>query len=132
MTGATEMPTFRRTATALFRFMLDQQESLPNAAHLLEFSHRRTLVKYALRSSEGDSRAIDFWQRLADVKNAAEWDGQMLSTTNKLAPLVEYSGPRRFMGLNVEGVNIAQPVAPALVTAYVIAPFPELVAARNV
>lgn len=57
--------------------------------------------------SDGKS-AADFWRRLASVKNAAEWDGQMLSTTNKLAPLIEYSGPRRFMGLDIEGIDIRQ------------------------
>ena len=108
MTNANEMPTFRRTCTALFRFMLEEGETLPNAAHLLEFSHRNTLLSYAVRASADDMRAGDFWGRLAGVKNASEWDGQMLSTTNKLAPLLEYSGPRRFMGLNIEGVDIAQ------------------------
>src|SRR5262249_40182529 len=69
---------------------------------------RRTLMDYAVRSSAGDQRSVDFWQRLAAAKNVTEWDGQMLSTTNKLAPLLEYSGPRRFMGLNVEGIDIAR------------------------
>jgi hypothetical protein len=108
LTNANEMPTFRRTCTALFRFMLDEQETLPNAAHLLEFSNRKTLLEYAVRASGEDMRAADFWNRLANVKNAAEWDGQMLSTTNKLAPLLEYSAPRRFMGLNVEGFDVAR------------------------
>ena len=78
MTTANEMPTFRRTATALFRFMLEEQETLINSAHLLEYSQRHTLMDYAIRSSEGDPRSIDFWQRLASVKNAAEWDGQIV------------------------------------------------------
>jgi hypothetical protein len=106
MTTATEMPTFRRTCTALFRFMLEQHETLPNAAHLLEFSNRDILLRYAVRSSADDMRAADFWQRLEGMKRGEEWDGQMLSTTNKLAPLLEYSGPRRFMGLNIEGLDI--------------------------
>jgi hypothetical protein len=108
LTNANEMPTFRRTCTALFRFMLEEGETLINAAHLLEFTQRRALMNYAVRSSVGDQRAVDFWQRLASAKTGAEWDGQMLSTTNKLSPLVEYSGPRRFMGLNVEGLDVGK------------------------
>ena len=88
--------------------MLGEGETLINAAHLLEYTQRRVLMDYAVRSSVGDQRAIDFWQRLAFAKSGAEWDGQMLSTTNKLSPLVEYSGPRRFMGLNVEGLDIGK------------------------
>jgi hypothetical protein len=104
--NADEMPTFERICRALFYFMLETGETLPNAIRLLEFSEK-PFRDYALRTVTNPT-AQATWRELGHIKRFDDWQGQTGSTKNRLTRFVGSSSVCRFMGLRRSDVNIAE------------------------
>jgi hypothetical protein len=103
ITNTNDMPTFERTCRALFHFMIESGETLPNAAKLLSFSERQ-LRDYALRCVT-DPYAASLWRELQNV-SARDWRDYVLSTENRLARFLSSTAIRRFMGLAEHTLNL--------------------------
>lgn len=103
--NADEMPTFERMCRALFYFMLETGEALPNAVRLLDFS-AKSLRDYAMRSVSSPI-AQSTWRELGMIKKFEDWQGQTGSTKNRLTRFVGSISVSRFMGLRRSDVNVA-------------------------
>ena len=106
MTDTNEMPTFERICRAVFTFMAEQQETLPNVNALLEFG-ARNLRDYAARTV-ADPHAQAIWRELQTIKTARDWQAQVTSTANRFSRLVSASSLRRFMGLQHGNIDISE------------------------
>lgn len=107
-TSSDEMPSFERICRAVFHFMLETSEALPNASRLLEFD-ATALRDYAIRAVNNPS-AGSTWRELRHIKRFDDWQAQTLSTKNRLTRFVGSTGVRRFMGLRRSDVEIANVV----------------------
>lgn len=108
-TDTNEMPTFERTCRAVFSFMVETRETLPNAAKLLEFPEWK-LREYAV-SVVREPQAAKIWrefQRMSSDKRSgeSEWRKQVLSTENRLARFLGSTAIRRFMGLPTGNLDL--------------------------
>jgi hypothetical protein len=94
-----QMPTFETTGKALLWFMLQMNETLPNAAKLLEFDQHE-LRAYA-NEELAETLAASSWRELrAREKKIQDWDPMTISTKLRLSRLLTSQAIRRFMGLN--------------------------------
>jgi len=91
------MPTFERICRQVFTFAVEQEESLLNAARLLDFD-RPDLRAFA-RATTGDAHVQAQWHQLQQVKTLREWNEHTLSTENRLTRFVASHTLRRFLGL---------------------------------
>lgn len=95
--NADEMPTFERVCRQVYTFAVEQNESLVNAAHLLDFK-RRGLRELA-RVMTADSRVRSQWAWLQEIRTTREWNEVVLSTENRLTRFLGSQTIRRFFGL---------------------------------
>ena len=111
ITNTDEMPTFERVCRALFAFMIEMGETLPNAAKLLEFDAQR-LREYAI-SEVREPHAASIWreiQRISTDKKSGQrdWSGEVRSTQNRLARFIGSLAVRRFMGLRTGNIDLGE------------------------
>jgi hypothetical protein len=95
--NADEMPTFERVCRQVFSFAVEQNESLVNAAQLLDFS-KRELRDFA-RTTTGDSWVRSQWNWLQEIRSSREWNEVVLSTENRLSRFLGSQTIKRFCGL---------------------------------
>jgi hypothetical protein len=95
--NADAMPTFERVSRQIFTFAVEQEESLVNAARLLDFD-RPDLRAFA-KSTTGDAHVQAQWGQLMQVKTLREWHDFTLSTENRLTRFVGSHTLKRFLGL---------------------------------
>lgn len=105
MTDTNDMPTLETTCRALFTFMVETKETLPNAAKLLDISEHR-LRDYAIATVENPT-AKGLWRDIQkQSKNERDWKAQVLSTQNRLTRFLSSTAIRRFMGLRSGNLDL--------------------------
>src|SRR5215212_2527778 len=97
ITDTNLMPTFERICRLLYTFAVEQRETLPNAAHLLQFD-KPELRQYAI-DVISDSYIKQQWQQLLQIKTFRDWKEFVLSTENRLSRFLASKTIKRFMGL---------------------------------
>lgn len=97
-------PTFERICRLIYSFAVEARETLPNAAHLLDFKNH-ALREYAISQIE-DGYIRRQWQQFQRIKNIDEWDKHVLSTENRLARFLGSKTIRRFMGLPMGNLDV--------------------------
>jgi hypothetical protein len=121
-----QTPMLEATVSAVFFLMAENGETLPNAAKVLDFGHRK-LVEYAASVvSDYDARATFLkLGRIAaavragkqpnprsDIRLEADWDVVAASTYRRLSRLTRATGIKRFMGLNENAIDIESLMQP--------------------
>jgi uncharacterized membrane protein YgcG len=106
ITDTNMMPSFERLCRLLYTFAVEQQETLPNAAQLLQFD-RPELREYAVRVIS-DSYIKQQWQQLAQVKTFKDWREFVLSTENRLSRFLASKTIKRFMGMTSSNVDLLE------------------------
>jgi hypothetical protein len=104
ITDTNVMPTFERVCRLLYTFAVEQRETLPNTANLLQFD-RPELREYAA-SVVTDSYVRQQWQQLAQMKNYRDWKEFVLSTENRLSRFLASKTIKRFMGLTDNNIDL--------------------------
>lgn len=104
ITDTNLMPTFERVCRLLYTFAVEQGETLPNAAQLLQFDRPR-LREYAVRVIN-DSYVRHQWQELLGIKNFRDWKEFVLSTENRLSRFLASKTIKRFMGMKTGNLNL--------------------------
>jgi hypothetical protein len=106
ITDTNMMPTFERLCRLLYTFAVEQQETLPNAAQLLQFD-RPELREYAVKVIT-DPYIKQQWQQLAQVKTFKDWREFVLSTENRLSRFLASKTIKRFMGMTSSNVDLLE------------------------
>ena len=106
ITDTNQMPTFERVCRLLYTFAVEQKETLPNAAQLLQFD-KPELREYALQVVN-DSYIKQQWQQLTQIKTFREWKDFVLSTENRLGRFLGSTTVRRFMGLATNNIDLIE------------------------
>lgn len=105
-TNTDQTPTFSRICRLLYTFMIENRQTLPNAATLLHFKNR------ALREQAGESLTDTFsqaeWEELQAITRRQDWKEEVLSTKNRLMRFVGSKSVRRFMGLRDNNLDLTQ------------------------
>jgi hypothetical protein len=104
VTNTDQTPTFGRICRLLYTFMIERQQTLPNAALLLHFKNKELRERAAESLTESFSRAE--WDELQAISRRQEWKEEVLSTKNRLMRFVGSKSVKRFMGLNQNNVNL--------------------------
>ena len=99
-------PTLGRTLRLVCAVMLDQQVSLPEVRHLLNFEARE--IRDHLVDKLRNPFIQDEWKELQTLKRASDWRGEMLSTRNRLFPFLASETIARFMGLADRSLNLSE------------------------
>jgi len=104
VTNTDQTPTFGRICRLLYTFMIENSQTLPNAATLLHFKNR------GLREQAGESLTDTFsraeWEELQGITKQQDWKDEVLSTKNRLMRFVGSKSVRRFMGLHQNNVDL--------------------------
>lgn len=104
ITDTNQMPTFERVCRLLFTFAVEQRETLPNAAQLLQFDQPE-LREYAIRVVT-DPYIKQQWQQLTHLKSFRDWKEFVLSTENRLSRFLASKTIRRFMGMTTGNIDL--------------------------
>lgn len=106
ITDTNQMPTFENVMRALYTFVVEMRETLPNAAQILEYD-RPELREYAARvvqEREGKRQL----RRLIQTKTFKEWRDFVLSTENRLGRFLGSKTVRRFMGMTEGNIDLIE------------------------
>lgn len=106
ITDTNTMPTFESVMFALYTFAVEQGETLPNAARLLEYE-RHDLRQYAaavVEEYEGKRQL----RRLLETKTLRDWRDFVMSAENRLGRFLGSKTVRRFMGLTEGNIDLLQ------------------------
>lgn len=106
ITNTDQLPTFERVCRLLYTFAVEQKETLPNAAQLLQFD-KPELREYAIRNIS-DSYIRDQWRQLQLMRNFRDWSQFVLSTENRFGRLLASKTIKRFFGLSENNINLRQ------------------------
>lgn len=106
VTNTDQTPTFGRICRLLYTFMIENQETLPNAATLLHFKNRALRERAAQGFSDSFSRVE--WEELSAITKIQDWKDEVLSTKNRLTRFVGSKSIRRFMGLLDRNIDLMQ------------------------
>jgi hypothetical protein len=106
ITDTDTMPTFERVCRLLYTFAVEQQQTLPNAAMLLEFD-RPELREYAIQTIT-DSFIKKQWQQLRQIKTFRDWKEFVLSTENRFTRFLASKTIKRFFGLKEQNINLRE------------------------
>lgn len=104
ITDTNVMPTFERICRLIYTFAVEQRETLPNAAQLLQFD-KTDLRRFAMQRIS-DPYVKQQWQQLLEIKNFRDWREFVLSTENRLARFLSSTTIKRFMGLADGNINV--------------------------
>lgn len=103
-TNTDQTPTFGRICRLLYTFMIENRQTLPNAASLLHFKNK------TLREQAGESLTDVFsraeWEELQAITRRQDWKEEVLSTKNRLMRFVGSKSVRRFMGLSENNLDL--------------------------
>jgi hypothetical protein len=99
-----DMPTFERVCRLVYTFAVENHETLPNAALLLDFANAK-LRDYAASRTK-DTRVRAQWQHLQRMTKISDWDHHVLSTDNRLTRFLTSQTIRRFMGMGDHNLNL--------------------------
>lgn len=97
-------PTFGRICRLLYTFMIESQQTLPNAALLLHFRHKGLRERAAESMQDTFSRTE--WDELQSITRRQDWKEEVLSTKNRLMRFVGSKSVRRFMGLQQNNIDL--------------------------
>jgi hypothetical protein len=103
-TNTDQTPTFGRICRLLYTFMIENRQTLPNAATLLHFKNSRLRERAAESLTDSFSRAE--WEELQAITRRQDWKEEVLSTKNRLMRFVGSKSVRRFMGLEQNNVDL--------------------------
>jgi len=106
ITDTNLMPTFERICRLLYTFAVEQRETLPNAAHLLQFD-KPELRQYAI-DVISDSYIKQQWHQLSQIKTFRDWKEFVLSTENRLSRFLASKTIKRFMGMTSGNLNLLE------------------------
>lgn len=106
ITDTNLMPTFERICRLLYTFAVEQGETLPNAAQLLQFD-KPELRQYAI-DVISDSYIKQQWQQLTQIKTFRDWKEFVLSTENRLSRFLASKTIKRFMGMTSGNLNLRE------------------------
>lgn len=106
ITDTNLMPTFERVCRLLYTFAVEQRETLPNSAHLLQFD-KPELREFAIQNIS-DPYIRQQWQQLAHVKSFRDWREFVLSTENRLGRFLSSKTIKRFMGLREGNIDLVE------------------------
>src|SRR6185503_10402187 len=106
VTNTDQTPTFGRICRLLYTFMIQNRQTLPNAAHLLHFKNKDLREQAALTLTDSFSRAE--WEEIQATSKIQDWKTEVLSTKNRLMRFVGSQTVRRFMGLSVGNIDLMQ------------------------
>src|SRR5258708_36239500 len=106
VTNTDQTPTFGRICRLLYTFMIENQQTLANAAMLLHFKNRALREQAAESLSDTFSRAE--WDELQAITRPQDWKDEVLSTKNRLMRFVGSKTIRRFMGLPEGNIDLMQ------------------------
>jgi hypothetical protein len=106
ITDTDAMPTFERVCRLLYTFAVEQQQTLPNAAMLLEFD-KPELREYAIQTIT-DSFIKKQWQQLRQIKTFRDWKEFVLSTENRFTRFLASKTIKRFFGLKEQNINLRE------------------------
>jgi hypothetical protein len=95
-------PTFARICRVLYTFMVENGETLPNAAALLHFKNDRLRDYAAAHVSDGVILAE--WQELQSITRREQWRDEVLSTKNRLLRFVGSQGEPMVRGVAGPGL----------------------------
>jgi len=97
VTNTDQTPTFARVCRLLYTFMIEEGQTLPNAAALLHYKNR------GLRELAGESISDPYvreeWEELQSIHKFQDWKDEVLSTKNRMIRFVGSKSVRRFLGL---------------------------------
>lgn len=101
-------PTLERISRVVYHFAIAAQETLPNAALLLDYQNR-DVFQYALSLLNTPEHDIAYRKlaELAEIKTPTQWRGETGSTDNRLTRFVGSKGVARFIGMHEGNVKIA-------------------------
>jgi hypothetical protein len=105
ITDTNEMPTFEKVLRLLYTFAVQQRETLPNTALLLD-EDREQLRDYAIEII-GDTYIKSQWRKL-DRMNTRDRDQTVLSTENRLSRFLSSKTIKRFFGLKDHNINLRE------------------------
>lgn len=105
ITDTDAMPTFERLTRLLYTFAVENGETLPNAAHILQFD-RPGLRRYAA-AHVSDPYIRDQWRQLDQLRTAKDWREFALSTENRFGRFLGSKAVRRFMGMHEGNLDIS-------------------------
>jgi type IV secretion system coupling TraD/TrwB family protein len=105
ITDTNEMPTFEKVLRLLYTFAVQQRETLPNTALLLD-EEREQLRDYAIEII-GDTYIKSQWRKL-DRMNTRDRDQTVLSTENRLSRFLSSKTVKRFFGLKDHNINLRE------------------------
>ena len=100
-----DMPTLERIIRQVFTFAVENRETLPNVAYLLD-QEQVDLRKHAM-SSTTNSRIRAMWGPLLNP-TTREWNEQALSTINRFSRFLTSKAICRFMGLPHHNLNLME------------------------
>ena len=106
ITDTNLMPTFERVCRLLYTFAVEQGETLPNAAQLLQFD-KTELREYAI-NVVSDPYIRQQWHELSQIKNFRDWKEFVLSTENRLSRFLASKTIKRFMGMTTGNLNLME------------------------
>ena len=104
VTDTNATPTLERIFRLLYTFAVEQRETLPNAAQLLQFE-KPGLRKFAMQKIS-DPYIKQQWQQLLQITNVRDWREFVLSTENRLGRFLSSTTIKRFMGLTEGNINL--------------------------
>ena len=104
ITDTNLMPTFERICRLLYTFAVEQQQTLPNAAQLLQFD-KPALREYAIEVVS-DPYIKEQWRQLHNIKTFRDWKEFVLSTENRLGRFLASKTIKRFFGLAENNINL--------------------------
>jgi hypothetical protein len=105
-TNTDQTPTFAPICRLLYTFMIENRQTLPNAATLLHFKNKELRERAADSFKDSFSRAE--WEELQAITRRQDWKEEVLSTKNRLMRFVASKSVRRFMGLEQNNVDLTQ------------------------
>jgi hypothetical protein len=106
ITDTNVMPTFERVCRLLYTFAVEQRETLPNVAKLLQFD-KPELREFAIDKIT-DSYVQQQWREVAQINRFRDWKDFVLSTENRLGRFLSSTTIKRFMGLKENNLDIAE------------------------
>lgn len=106
ITDTNLMPSFERVCRLLYTFAVEQQETLPNAAQLLQFD-KPELRDFAVRVVS-DPYIRQQWQQLQQIKTYRDWKEFVLSTENRLSRFLASKTIKRFMGMTSSNLDLIE------------------------
>lgn len=106
ITDTNQMPTFERICRLLYTFAVENNQTLTNAALLLQFD-KPELREFAIQTVS-DPYIRDQWRQLQQIKTFKDWREFVLSTENRLGRFLGSKTIQRFMGMTEGNIDLIE------------------------